>query len=106
MTSPLAKKIVGTFILDDLRVRPPVYAWSQRECREGSLRPLVDEFVSAQEEPLDPGLLLVEKVEPTGITCCIPCKLFDGEGPSAFSTSVWLKLDPTTWQAVRIAEPL
>ena len=103
MVSTIAKKLIGIFIADDVRPVPSLVAWTQEECRSGGLREVVDDFIAEQSEPLEANLLLVEKVDESGITCRIPCKVFDHESPHAFRTDVWLKLDPTKRSAVRLA---
>ena len=102
MVSALAKKLIGIVIADDTRPKPSTVAWTQEECRSGGLRSAVDSFIAEQAEPLDADLLLVEKVDESGITCRIPCKVFDHESPHAFRTDVWLKLDPIKRTAERL----
>jgi hypothetical protein len=102
MVSPTAKKIVGVFIPDDTRPRPSTIKWVQEECRKGSLRKVVDEFTRAQDEPLDADLLLVEKIDDSGMTCRIPCKVTDHESPHAFYTEVWFRLDPVAKECARL----
>src|SRR5512137_1607941 len=105
MPSPVAKRITGTYILDALRPLTSLSAWAQNECRAGSLRGLVEDFAAAQEEPLDVGLLLVEKVESDGILARIPCKMRDHESPHPFMAEVWLKINPLVREAVRVPQP-
>ena len=104
MVSAVAKKIIGIFIADDKGLRPSTVAWAQEECRHGSLRQVVDSFVSSQDEPLDAELLLVEKFEESGIMCRIPCKIFDHESPHAFRVDVRLRIDPTRRVTERLAD--
>lgn len=103
--SDLAKKIVGTFIQDSPVSNVPLVAWTQEECRSGSLRDIVDEFVEKQEEPLEAKLLIVENIDTHGINCVIPCKMFDQESPSSFATEVRLRISLSDRQAQRL-EPL
>ena len=104
MVSTVAKKIIGIFIADDNRPKPSTVAWTQEECRHGSLRLIVDEFIAVQEEPLDAELLLVEKVDDVGITCLIPCKIRDHESPHAFQVEVRLRLDPAKRTIERLVD--
>lgn len=105
MPSPVAKRIVGTYILDAQRPLTSLSAWAQNECRSGSLRGVVESFVAEQEEPLDVGLLLIERVESDGILARIPYKLKDHESPHPFMSEVWLKINPLVRQAVRVTQP-
>jgi hypothetical protein len=100
--SAIAKKLVGTFIQDNPGVKPPLLMWAQEECRKGSLRGLIDEFVKAQAEPLEAGLVLVERVDQQGIDCVIPCRVFDHEAPSAFSAEVRLRINLSERQVQRV----
>jgi hypothetical protein len=101
MPSPVARRLIGTYVVDSLRPITSLAAWTQEECRNGSLRDLVDSFTAEQPEPLDASLLLVEKVESDGILARIPCKMFDHESPHSFLSEVWLKVNPLTKTAQR-----
>jgi hypothetical protein len=100
--SSLAKKLVGTFIQDDLGAKLPLLAWMQEECRSGSLRKLIDEFVKVQPEMLEAELVLVESVDQHGINCVIPCRVFDHESPSAFAAEVRFRVNLSERQAQRV----
>jgi hypothetical protein len=63
----------------------------------------LDEWAKDQPEPLDVGLLLVEKVESDHILARIPCRLVDHESPHPFGMEVWLKINPLTQAVARIA---
>lgn len=102
MSSPIARRITGTYIVDSHRALPSLVAWAQEECRNGSLRALIETFVASQDEPLDVGLLLVEKVESDGILARIPCKLRDHESLHPFQSEVWLKINPLVREVVRV----
>lgn len=106
MTTPsnhLAKIVAGTFIQDSQGKADgnPVYAWVQRECREGSLRPVVESFAKGQQEFLDPALVLVENIGPDAIECVIPCRAFDHESAGTFLAEVRFTLNPSNGQATR-----
>jgi hypothetical protein len=100
--SALAKKLIGTFILDNPGVKPPTLAWAQEECRSGSLREVVEGFIKRQEEPLEADLVLVESVDTNGINCVIPCRMFDHEAPSAFAAEVRFRVNPSDRTALRL----
>jgi hypothetical protein len=105
MTTPidLARIVAGTYIFDSegKAKANPVYAWVQKELREGSLKPAVESFAKEQQEFLDPALVLVETIGPNEIECVIPCKHFDHEGTGTFMAEVRFKMNPTTGQAMR-----
>lgn len=100
--SPTAKKLTGMYIADSLRPVTSLTAWAQEECRTGSLRHLVERFAEAQDEPLDPSLLLVEKVDEKGILARIPCKVLDHESKHPFVAEVWLRINPLVREVVRV----
>ena len=102
MASSLAKKLAGVYIADSLRSLSPTVEWAQRECREGSLRPLLDRFAANQPEPLDMSLVLVEKIEGDGILARVPCKMRDRESPHPFETEVRLKINPLLREIERL----
>ena len=103
--SDMAKKIVGVFIPAGPPPKASMLAWAQAECRSGSLREVLEEFVKAQDEPLDVSLVIVESVDSEGINGVIPCKLFDHESPSAFSTEVRFRLNPSERRVERLELP-
>jgi hypothetical protein len=105
MPSPVVKRIVGTYIVDSVRPLTSLLAWAQEECRNGSLKGLVEAFARAQDEPLDVKLLLVEKVENDGILARIPCKMTDHESLHPFQSEVWLKINPLVQEIVRVTPP-
>ena len=105
MPSPVARRIAGTYIADSLRPLTSLQAWAQEECRNGSLRPLIETFLKSQEEPLDASLLLVEKVETDGILAKVPFKTMDHESLHAFQSEVWLKINPLVREIVRVQQP-
>ncbi|MGV0949207.1 MAG: hypothetical protein ACOYB3_00950 [Azonexus sp.] len=105
MSSPIARRITGTYVVDSRRPLSSVTAWAQDECRNGSLRGLVEKFAEAQAEPLDVGLLLVEKVDGDGILARIPCKIVDHESLHPFQSEVWLKINPLVREVVRVTPP-
>ena len=92
--TPLAKKIAGLHIQDSPAVDSPVLYWLQSECRIGSLRPSLDEFVRDQDEPLDPSLAVVESVSKDVITATLPCKMVDHESCRPFRVDVSVSIDP------------
>lgn len=102
MPSPVAKKLTGTYIADNLRPLTSLAAWAQEECRSGSLRVLVERFAQTQAEPLDVGLLLVERVDDKGILARIPCKILDHESDHPFAAEVWLRINPLVREVVRV----
>lgn len=102
MASPLAKKLAGVYIADSLRDLPPTVEWAQKECREGSLRHLLDQFAGSQPEPLDMSLILVEKIDGDGILAKVPCKMRDRESTHPFETEVWLKINPLLREIERL----
>ncbi len=106
MTTPtnnLARVVAGTFIADSegKAKANPVYAWVQKELREGSLKPVVEAFAKEQTEFLDPALVLVETIGPNEIECVIPCKHFDHEGTGTFMAEVRFNMNPTSGTATR-----
>lgn len=105
MTTPtnLASYVAGTYIADSggRAKSNPVYAWVQKELREGSLKPVVETFAKEQTEFLDPALVLVENIGANEIECVIPCKHFDHEGAGTFMTEVRFKMNPTSGTATR-----
>lgn len=105
MLSPVAKRLVGAYIADSFRPLTSLAAWAQYECRNGSLRDVVEDFAAAQEEPLDVELLLVERVDSDGILARIPCKIKDHESPRPFMAEVWLKVNPFVRVVSRVSQP-
>jgi hypothetical protein len=105
MTTPtnLARIVAGTYIADSegKAKANPVFAWIQKELREGSLKPAVDAFAKEQQEFLDSALVLVEAIGPNEIECVIPCKHFDHEGAGTFMTEVRFVMNPTSGMATR-----
>jgi hypothetical protein len=106
MTTPsndLAKLVAGTFIADSQgkAKQNPVYAWVQRELREGSLKEAVDLFSKGQPEFLEPSLVLVENIGENAIECVIPCKAYDHESTGTFLSEVRFTLNPTSGHAQR-----
>jgi hypothetical protein len=102
-TNELARIVAGTFIADSQGKAPsnPVYAWVQKELREGTLKPVVEAFAKEQQEFLDPSLVLVEAIGPSEIECIIPCKHFDHEGTGTFMAEVRFKMNPASGIATR-----
>jgi len=100
--SDMAKKIVGTFLPAGPPPKSSTLAWAQAECRSGSLRSVLEEFASGQDEPLDVNLSVVESVDNDGINVVIPCRMFDRESPSAFSTEVRLRISPSERRTQRL----
>jgi hypothetical protein len=101
--SDMAKKLVGVFIPDGPPPKASVLAWAQSECRNGSLRELLEEFAKGQDEPLDVSLAVVESVDDGGINGVVPCRMFDQESPSAFSTEVRFRVNPSERRVERLA---
>ena len=101
---PETKKLLGIYVEDDSSPKPPTLAWVQEQCRRGSLRPLVEAFLQEQAEPLEPELLLVEKLDNDLVHCRIPCRLFDHEGAAAFATEVRFVLNPQTGLGRRLTD--
>src|SRR3546814_3363861 len=105
MTTPskVARLCAGTYIEDSQGKAKanPVYAWVQNECRSGSLRQAVDEFVQKQQEIVDPSLLLVESIEPDSIVCSIPCRVYDHESTGTFLSEIKFTLNPATGHSAR-----
>jgi hypothetical protein len=101
--SNLAQLVAGTFIADSegKAKTNPVYAWVQKELREGSLKPAVESFAKDQQEFLDPALVLVESISTNEIECVIPCKQFDHESTGTFMAEVRFRMNPTTGHAAR-----
>lgn len=104
MTSPIAKRLTGTYIADSVRPVASMVAWAQEECRNGVLRPLLNQWVEAQEENLDASLLLVERIEGDGIVACLPFCLMDHESPHPFQSELWLKINPLTRAIERLPQ--
>jgi hypothetical protein len=100
----LAKIVAGTYIPDSLGKAKdnPVFAWVQKQCREGSLRPAIESFAKDQPEFLDPALVLVESIGAAELECVIPCRAFDHESPGTFMAEVRFKIDPVTGAASRV----
>lgn len=103
MPSAIAKKVAGTYIADDVGSLPPVYSWTMKQCRYGSLSEHVQHFCSCQAEQLDPLLVQIESVTSEHIRCRIPCRLYDHESEHAYSSEVLFLLDPATGVTSRLA---
>jgi hypothetical protein len=101
--SDIAKKLVGVFIPDGPPPKASTLAWAQAECRSGSLHEVLEEFAKAQDEPLDVSLAVVESVDHDGINGVVPCRMFDRESPSAFSTEVRFRISPSERRVERLA---
>lgn len=102
-SNSLAKIVAGTFIADSegKAKQNPVFAWVQKELREGSLQSVVAAFAKEQQEFLEPTLVLVEAISAQEIECVIPCKQFDHESTGTFMAEVRFKVNPTTGLATR-----
>ncbi len=105
MPSPVAKRITGTYIVDSLRPITSIKAWAQEECRNGSLRKLIEKFAESREEPLDVSLLLVEEVTESRILARIPFKTVDHESRHPFLSEVWLEINPLLREVVASKQP-
>ena len=104
MPSPLVKRMSGMYIADSIKPLPSVSAWAQEECRNGSLRILIERFAMSQPESIDPSLALIEKVDADGILLRIPCKTMDHESTHPFASEVWMKINPLVREVVRVLE--
>lgn len=102
MPSPTAKRLTGTYIVDSFRPMTSLAAWAQEECRNGSLRGLIERFIEGQPEPLDASLTIVEKVEEKGILAKLPCKLLDHESVHPFRADVWIRINPLVREIERV----
>ncbi len=100
--SDQAKKMAGTYVEDDKSPKAPTLSFLQEQCRTGVLRTYVEEFVKAQDEDVDPGLVLVDSFTPELISCRIPGKVADRENTSTFPLEVLFSLNPATGTAVRL----
>jgi hypothetical protein len=99
--SDTAKRVAGTYIADETTAKPPLMAWLQEQCRSGSLSVYIKKFTEAQEERLDPALVIVESVNENGVACRIPCAVADHEDTRTFRLDVRFTLDPVSGQALR-----
>lgn len=100
MASEAAKRVAGTFILDDTKPQPPVLQWLREQARHGLLASAVQRFCAAQPEMLDPSLVQIESVTAECVHCRIPCRLYDHESASPFPSEVRFRLDPLTGEAL------
>lgn len=103
--SEIVQRAAGTFVEDMARPLPSVLEWVQKECRTGTLRPFVEAFAGGQQEFLNPGLVLVEKLENEMIQCVIPCRVADHESRGTFASEVRFTLNPKTGAATRLLLP-
>lgn len=95
-------KILGTHI-DPPAVSPHgCVQWAQHECRYGSLRGYLDDYINKSKEPVLVSNTVVESITKDGITCVIPSRVFDHESASAFSYDLRLTLNPSTGEVVRL----
>jgi hypothetical protein len=106
MPSEIAKRVAGTYVGDDAAPNSGVLAWITAECREGQFEGCVRRFCQAQEEILDPALVIVESVSAERIQCSIPCRLFDHESPATFLSEVKFTLDPSSGGTCRLRIPV
>jgi hypothetical protein len=91
--SEIARKLVGTHIVDSVPPSSPLVFWLQEQCRTGSLSGVVRSFSSEQPEPLDPQLTQVVEVTSAGVKIMIPCKMFEREcleKPLEMEVVAWL----------------
>jgi len=102
MPSETAKKAAGTFIPDTVVQLPNTLAWATAECRSGSLKVPVRKFCDAQEEIIDPSMVIVESVTNDCIQCRIPCRVSDHETAGTFPFDVRFVLDPQTGVCRRV----
>jgi len=106
MPTELAKKVAGTYVADSLNeATPPVLAWATEICRfrQGKLYETVSKFCNQQSEILDPALMIVDGITPTGMHCKIPFKAGDHESDRTFLSEVAFELNPRTGEVKRIA---
>jgi len=100
-----ARMAAGTHVPDRAsEVTSPVLRWALKECRSGSLQMAVNAFAESQPEWLQPGLVLVEKIEDSRLVCRIPCRMADSESPHTFQSDVQFTLNPETGEAVRVVD--
>ena len=99
--SEIAKKAAGTFIADAKNRLPSTLAWVTDQCRNGVLAPSVRRFCEAQDEILDPALVIVESLAQDCIQCRIPCRCSDHESAGAFDFDVRFVLDPQNGECHR-----
>jgi hypothetical protein len=106
MPSEIAKRVAGTYVADNAAPNSGVLAWVTAECREGQFEGCIKRFCQAQEEILDPALVVVETVSAERIQCTIPCRLFDHESTATFLSEVKFTLDPATGAVSRLRIPV
>lgn len=103
MSSELAKRVAGTFIADEAqKVSASMLRWTTETCRTGTLAVHVKRFCEAQNEILDPALVVVESVSSDCIQCRIPCRCCDHESARTFPLDVKFRLDPQTGTTHRL----
>ena len=97
MASEIAKKVAGTFIVDSVSTMDEsVLLWATGQCRSGDLSEAVQQFCKAQDEILDPALVVVESVSTDCIQCRVPTKIYDHESTHTSLAEVRFKLNPAT----------
>ena len=101
MPSIIAKKAAGTYIADSVGSLPTVLAWLTQQCRQGVLSSQVNRFCEAQQEMLEPALLIVESIDSECIQCKIPCRCYDHESAGTFAVDIRFALNPQTGECCR-----
>lgn len=102
MPSEIAKKVAGTFIADSLvTMDQGVLLWATGQCRSGDLSEAVSQFCTAQDEMLDPTLVVVESVSAECIHCRVPTKIYDHESTHTSLAEVRFKLNPANKSCTR-----
>ena len=101
--SELAKKVAGTFVLDEAAKLPATLAWVTEECRSGRFAAEVALFCADQPEILDAKLALVEQVTNECIQGRVLCLCCDHESDKTFPVEVKFSLNPRTGKVTRLA---
>ena len=101
--SSLAQQLAGVHVADPALPLPPVPAWMQVECREGSFARILQNFARSQPECPDAALAVVESVTPEAVLGYIPCRVADHESTHPVLVELGFRLDAMTGSVLRAA---
>jgi len=96
-----AKKVAGTYVVDEADKLAATLAWMTEECRGGQFAEAMARFCREQPEFLDPKLALVEQVTAECMMGRVPTRLFDHESDKTFPVEIKFSLNPRTGKFLR-----
>jgi len=97
--SEIVQRIAGIKVPDAFP-QDEVLSWAQVECREGSLRSLVEDFVDKRSEDADPDHVQVVGHGKDFLECMIPYPDDDRESPHPFVAELRFKVYPQSGRVI------